>query len=112
MKRFRTLSCDLPDSLKHQFQKIRQGTLEEALSVFGSLFFKVEQFERLRRYAVSEEEIQSWNELRLTKYPELSKRKAARRIKSETGSFRSVETIRRHLGTGAIPTGNNVGITE
>lgn len=102
----------MSDSLKHQFQKIRQGTLEEALSVFESLSFKVEQFERLRRHAVSEEEVQSWNELRKEYPPHLSKRKAAGRIKSETGSFRSVETIRRHLGTGAIPRGNNGGITE
>ena len=96
-----------------EFQKIRQGPLEEALAVFQSLSFKAEQFDRLRRHAITEEEKRCWNDLRICKYGELSNRKAAHAIKSETGSRRSAETIRIHLvGTGAIPSSNNDEITE
>ncbi len=96
-----------------EFQKIRQGPLEEALDAFQTLSFKADQFDRLRRHAVTEEEERCWNDLRLSKYRDLSNRKAAHAIKSRTGSHRSAETIRIHIvGTGAIPSGNNDEITQ
>ena len=95
------------------FQKIRQGPLEDALEAFQSLSFKAGQFDRLRRHAVTEQEKMRWNDLRVSRYPDLSNRQAAHEIKSETGSHRSEETIRIHLvGTGAIPSGNNDEITK
>ena len=96
-----------------EFQKIRQGPLEDALAAFQSLSFKAGQFDRLRRHAVTEDEKRCWNDLRISRYWDLSNRQAADAIKSETESHRSTETIRIHLvGTGAIPSGNNGPITE
>jgi len=84
--------------VKHsEFQKIREGDLDEARAAYRVLALKAEQWERLRGHAVTEEEEQLWIELREERYLCLKNIEAARRIKEDTGTYRAIETIRKHI---------------
>ncbi len=79
-------------------QKIRNGTDKESASAFASLAVKVEARENFQGKHVTDDENAEWIELKRTKYPRLSGREAAKRIKVETGTEWSETAIRDHIG--------------
>ncbi len=79
-------------------QKIHNGTDKESASAYASLAVKVEARENLQGKHVTDDENAEWIELKRTKYPRLSGREAAKRIKVETGTEWSERAVRDHTG--------------
>ncbi len=77
-------------------QKIRNGTDKKSASAYASLAVKVEARENLQGI-VTDDENAEWIKLKRTKYPRLSGREAAKRIKVETGTEWSETAIRNHI---------------